>query len=157
MQRSRLHRHTKMQWCLLNPRRGVMQSRPNFNGTWRKEDINSSREISKQKVIGTKWVCAIKRNEHGDTERFKAQLVALGYRQTYRVNYHETHSQVANMNSTCILLAVCCHNGMTIHQYDVDTAFINGVLKENVYICTVQGVDIQPNQVFKLNRAACTD
>ena len=42
---------------------------------------------------------------------------------------------------------------MTIHQYDVDTAFINGVLEEDVYIHTPQGVDMEPDQVLKLNRS----
>ena len=42
---------------------------------------------------------------------------------------------------------------MLIHQYDVDTAFINGVLEEDVYIHTPQGVDMEPDQVLKLNRS----
>ena len=106
-----------------------------------------------KKVIGTKWVLAIKRSEHGDIKRFKARLVALGYGQTYGVDYYETYSPVANINSIRNFLAVCCHNGMTIHQYNVDTTFINCVFEENVYICTPQGVDMQPKEVLKSNQS----
>jgi hypothetical protein len=105
------------------------------------------------KVIGTKWVFAIKRNEHGEIERYKARLVALGYRQTYGVDYLETYSPVANMNSIRVFLAMCCHSGLYIHHYDVDTAFLNGHLEEDVYVFPPDGVQTKANQVCKLNRS----
>lgn len=46
-----------------------------------------------KKAIRSKWVFTIKRNEHGEVERFKARLVALEYQQTYGVNYTDTYSQ----------------------------------------------------------------
>ena len=61
------------------------------------------------------------------------------------MDYYETYSPVANMNSVRVFLAVCCHFGMVIRQYDVDTAFINGVLEEDVYISTPQGVNMNPS------------
>ena len=82
-----------------------------------------------------------------------ARLVALGYRQTHGVNYYETYSPVANMNSVRVFIALFCHLEVIIHQYDVDTAFLNGVLDEDVYISTLQGVDMDPLQVLKLNRS----
>ena len=69
----------------------------------------------RQKVIGTKWVFALKRNELGEIERYKARLVALGYRQTYGVDYMETYSPVENLNSIRVFLVVCCHKGVLIH------------------------------------------
>uniref|UniRef100_A0AAV1U517 Polyprotein n=1 Tax=Peronospora matthiolae TaxID=2874970 RepID=A0AAV1U517_9STRA len=106
-----------------------------------------------QKVIGTKWVFALKRNELGEIIRYKARLVALGYRQTYGVDYMETYSPVANLNSIRVFLAVCCQKGMLIHQYDVDTAFLYGVLEEEVYVYPPLGVRAEHNQVLKLNRS----
>nr|CCA24274.1 putative polyprotein [Albugo laibachii Nc14] len=106
-----------------------------------------------QKAIGTKWVFTIKRNKDCEVERFKARLVALGYGQTYGIGYTDTYSPVVDLNSILISLAICCHQGLTVHQYDVDTAFLNGYLEEDVFIYPPQGVEGKPNQIFKLNRS----
>jgi hypothetical protein len=84
------------------------------------------------KVIGCKWVIAIKRDENGKIQRYKARLVALGYRQTEGIDYNVTYSPVANMNSIRTFLAMCCQHGYYIMQYDVDTAFLNGKLEEDM-------------------------
>nr|CCA26485.1 putative polyprotein [Albugo laibachii Nc14] len=91
------------------------------------------------KVIGTKWVFALKRNEFGEVEKYKARLVALGYRQKYGVDYMDTYAPVANMNS--------------IRQYGVDTASLNGHLEEEVYIYPPRGVQAQANEVCLLKRS----
>ena len=57
------------------------------------------------------------------------------------------------MNSIRVFLAVCCHFGRIIRQYDVNTAFLNNVLEEDVYISTLQGVDMDPSQLLKINRS----
>nr|CCA27047.1 putative polyprotein [Albugo laibachii Nc14] len=85
-----------------------------------------------KKIIATKWVFAIKRNEHGDIERYKARIVALGYRHTYGIYYMETYSPVANMNS-------------------IHTAFLKGKLKEEVYVYPPKGFKTGKNQVPRLN------
>lgn len=108
--------------------------------------------IPMKEVIGTKWVFTIKRNEYGEIERYKTRIVALGYRQTYGVDYLETYSPVANINSIRVFLAYCCHIGAYIHQFDVDTAFLNGNLKE-VYVYPTKGLKIGANEVLRLNRS----
>ena len=105
------------------------------------------------KIIGTKWVFAIKRDENGEVQRYKARLVALGYRQTQGIDYSETYSPVANMNSIRVFLAVCCHNGYLIRQYDIETAFLNGHLDENVFIWPPEGIKCEEGNVCKLNRS----
>ena len=59
-------------------------------------------------IIGCKWVFSIKRNEHGEILRYKARLVAQGFRQVSVVDFKDTHSPVASMNSTRLLLAINC-------------------------------------------------
>ena len=108
---------------------------------------------SDQTPIGTKWVFTIQRNKDGEVEQFKVRLVALGYGQTYGISYTDTYSPVADLNSILISLAICCHQGLTVHQYDVDTAFLNGYLEEDVFIFPPQGVEGKRNQTFKLNRS----
>ena len=63
----------------------------------------------------------------------------------------ETYSPVANLNSFRVFLVVCCHKGMIIHQYDVDTTFLYGVLEEEVYIRPPLGARTGRDKVLKLN------
>ena len=65
----------------------------------------------------------------------------------------ETYSPVANLNSIRVFLAVCCQEGVLIHQYDVDTAFLYGILDEEVYVYPPLGVRAERDQVLKLNRS----
>ena len=65
----------------------------------------------------------------------------------------ETYSPVASLNSIRVFLAVCCEKGMFIHQYDVDTVFVYGVLDEEVYVYPPIGVRAERDQVLKLNRS----
>ena len=64
----------------------------------------------------------------------KACLVAQGYSQMEGVNYDETFTPVACMKSIKILLALACHLEFKFYQMDVKTAFLNGFLKEDVYV-----------------------
>lgn len=104
-------------------------------------------------VIGCKWVFAYKKNERGEIVRFKARLVAQGFGQRYGINFYETYSPVANMNSIRIFLAVCCALNFVIMQCDVDTAFLYATLKEIVYMEVPEGVAADANMVCKLNKA----
>ncbi|OWY90380.1 reverse transcriptase, partial [Phytophthora megakarya] len=69
------------------------------------------------KVIGCKWVFALKRNEQGEI--------------TFGVDYHETYSPVAGLSTLRVFFAVCNHLGYFIKQFDVETAFLNGDLDED--------------------------
>ena len=66
----------------------------------------------------------------------KARLVAQGYSQMEGVDYDETFAPVAHMESIRILLALTCHLNFKLYQMDVKTAFLNGLLKEDVYVAT---------------------
>nr|CCA15704.1 hypothetical protein ALNC14_018470 [Albugo laibachii Nc14] len=119
-----------------------------YNNVWTRVD-----QVSMKKIIGTKWVSAMKRNEHGDIERYKARIVALGYRQTDGIDYMETYLSVANMNLIRVFLAYCYHNGSHIHQFDVDTVLLNGKLKEEVYVYPPKGFKTGKNQVLRWYRS----
>lgn len=104
-------------------------------------------------VIGCKWVFAYKKNERGEIVRFKARLVAQGFGQRYGINFYETYSPVANMNSIRMFLAVCCALNFVIMQCDVDAAFLYATLKEIVYMEVTEGVAAGADKVCKLNKA----
>ena len=66
--------------------------------------------------------------------RKKAYLVAHGYSQIAGVDYDETFAPIARMESIRILLALACHLKFKLYQMDVKIAFLNGFLKEDVYV-----------------------
>ncbi|GMF35187.1 unnamed protein product [Phytophthora lilii] len=105
------------------------------------------------KVIGFKWVFAHKFDETGQIVRYKARLVALGYLQIPGINYFNTYSPVASTNTIRVFLAVCCSLDLILRQFDVETAFLNGDLEEDVYMAAPLGIDIPEGMVCKLRRS----
>ncbi|GMF50088.1 unnamed protein product [Phytophthora fragariaefolia] len=87
-----------------------------------------------QRAIGCRWVFALKRDETGRIVRHKARLVAKGYSQRHGIDYEETYSPVASLNSIRANLANFCEDGAIIEQCDVDTAFLYGELEEEIYM-----------------------
>ena len=82
-------------------------------------------------IIDTKWIFCNKTN---DVICNKAHLEAQGYSQMEGVDYDETFAPIARMESIRILLALTCHLKFKLYQMDVKTAFLNGILKEDVYV-----------------------
>ena len=88
-------------------------------------------------IIGTKWIFRNKTDEEGNVIRNKARLVAQGYFQMEEVDYDETFAPVARMESIKILLALTRHLKFKLYQMDVKTTFLNGFLKEDVYVAQI--------------------
>ncbi|GKC90042.1 retrotransposon protein, putative, ty1-copia subclass [Tanacetum coccineum] len=107
------------------------------------------------RTVGSKWIFKKKTDLDGNVHIFKARLVAKGYTQTYRVDYEETFSPVADIRAIRILLAIAAFYDYEIWQIDVKTAFLNGHLSEDVYMVQPEGfVDPKhPNKVCKLQRS----
>ncbi|GJW83645.1 retrovirus-related pol polyprotein from transposon TNT 1-94 [Tanacetum coccineum] len=85
-------------------------------------------------IIGTKWVYRNKLDENGVVTRNKARLVAQGYNQQEGIDYDETYAPVARLESIRILLAYACALDFKLYQMDVKSAFLNGVINEEVYV-----------------------
>ena len=69
-----------------------------------------------------------------EDRRYKARLVAQGFTQTYSVDYFETYAPVARFASIRFILALAAKFKLHLQQIDVDTAFLTGILDEEVYI-----------------------
>jgi hypothetical protein len=108
-----------------------------------------------QNVVGTKWVFHNKQDEHGVVTRNKARLVAKGYSQVEGLNFDETYAPVARLESIRILLAYDTYHGFKLYQMDVKSAFLNGPIKEEVYVEQPPGFEDSdyPNHVYKISKA----
>jgi hypothetical protein len=106
-------------------------------------------------ALKTKWVFRNKQDEHGVVTRNKARLVAKGYAQVAGLDFQETFSPAARLESIRILLAYTAHHSFKLFQMDVKSAFLNGPRKEEVYVEQPPGFedDRYPDHVFKLSKA----
>ena len=108
-----------------------------------------------RKAVGSKWVYKLKTYSDGSIERYKARLVAQGFSQKFGTDYDETFCPVVRLESFRTLVALSVQNGLTLHQVDVTTAFLNGELEEEVYMSQPPGfvATDQQNLVCKLKKS----
>nr|GEY91758.1 hypothetical protein [Tanacetum cinerariifolium] len=101
------------------------------------------------------WIYKVKLDEYDDVLKNKARLVAKGYRQEEGINFEESFSPVARIEAIRIFIANAASKNMTIYQMDVKTSFLNGELKEKVYVSQPEGfVDPDhPTHVYRLKKA----
>ena len=106
-------------------------------------------------MIGTKWIFKNKSDEHGLVIKNKSRLVAQGYTQVEGIDFDGTFTPVARLESIRILLVIASHLNFKLYQMDVKSAFLNGMLQEEVYVEQLKGfVDPhRPGNVYKLKRA----
>ncbi|KAJ9541984.1 hypothetical protein OSB04_028490 [Centaurea solstitialis] len=106
-------------------------------------------------AIGTKWVFRNKKDENGVVVRNKARLVAQGYCQEEGIDYEETFAPIARLEAIRVFLAYAAHRGFKVYQMDVKSAFLNGKLKEEVYVKQPPGFHSEkyPNHVYFLDKA----
>eukprot|EP00253_Pinus_taeda_P023640 PITA_23640 len=91
------------------------------------------------KPIGCKWVYKNKYKVDGSLDKHKARLVAKGFAQKEGVDYEETFAPTAKWATIRTLFALAAQNGWKVHQMDVKNAFLNGDLKENVFMSQPEG------------------
>jgi len=100
------------------------------NGTW----VIEKAPVDKN-IVGCRWLFQRK-----DDGRFKVRLVAKGYSQQPGIDFQETFAPVAKFTTLRLLLALVAENDWELHSMDVKTAFLNGVLEEEVYMECPEGV-----------------
>jgi hypothetical protein len=120
------------------------------NGTWELAELPSG-----HKPIGLKWVYKLKRNSEGEIVKHKARLVAKGYVQKQGVDFEEVFASVARLDTIRLILALAANRGWQVHHLDVKSAFLNGELEEEVYVCQPEGYVQKGKEkmVLKLSKA----
>lgn len=124
-------------WC------ATMQSELNAletNNTWKIINLPSNK-----RVVGCKWLYKVKYKADGTLDRYKARLVAKGYTQTLGVDFFQTYAPVAKMTTVRTLLSLAAVHNWTIHQLDINNAFMNGDLHEEIFMQIPPGVTVPSN------------
>jgi hypothetical protein len=85
-------------------------------------------------VVTSKWLYKIKYVADGSIEKHKARFVVRGFSQVEGIDYDETFAPVARYTSIKSIMAIAVEMAWKIHQMDVKTAFVNGVIEEEVNI-----------------------
>ncbi|GJT88649.1 retrovirus-related pol polyprotein from transposon TNT 1-94 [Tanacetum coccineum] len=106
-----------------------------------------------------KWIYTVKTDEFGRVLNNKARLNAQGFRQEEGIDFEESCASVARIEAIHIFIANAAYKNMKIYQMDVKTAFLNGELKEEVYVSQPEGFVNQdnPSNVYKLKKALYVD
>jgi len=120
------------------------------NCTWELVDRPPGKNI-----IGVKWIFRTKLNADSTINNHKARLVVKGYAQIYGVDYSDTFAPVARMDTIRLLLAVAAQKNWKVFQLDVKSAFLNGILQEEIYVEQPAGFEIQgkEDKVYLLKKA----
>ncbi|GJZ85549.1 retrovirus-related pol polyprotein from transposon TNT 1-94 [Tanacetum coccineum] len=101
------------------------------------------------------WIIAMQEELNQFIANDVCELVAQGYNQQEGIDYHETYALVARLESIRILLAYACALNFLLFQMDVKSAFLNGLINEEVYVAQPPGfTDFKkPDHVYKLKKA----
>ena len=120
------------------------------NNTWELVDLPYGKNAT-----GLKGVFRTKYHADGTIQKHKARLVAKGYAQEKGVDYDETFSLVARFETVRTFLALAAQLGWHVFQFDVKSAFLNGDLKEEVYVIQPGGFIVHgaENKVYRLWKA----
>ncbi|CAI7894710.1 unnamed protein product [Closterium sp. NIES-53] len=118
------------------------------NGTWELVELPEGR-----KAITSTWLFKIKSDANGNIECYKSRLVAKGYQQKEKVDYKELFAPMVKPTTLRTLLAGATIKGWVVKQMDVTTAFLNGVLEEEIFMAQPEGFDDGSGRVLRLKKA----
>ncbi|KAG8472893.1 hypothetical protein CXB51_034862 [Gossypium anomalum] len=118
------------------------------NQTWKLVEKPANR-----KIIGVKWVYKAKQNADGSLNKLKARLVVKGFSQKYGLDYFETYAPVARLDTIRLIVGLAAHMQWNVYQLDVKSAFLNGILEEEIYVEQPEGFKV-PGKEDMFERSA---
>ena len=106
-------------------------------------------------IIGSRIVLRYKLNKDGSIDTHKSRLVAQGFTQQEGINYNNTFSPTAKLTAIRVITAIAVRNDWELEQTDVDVAYLNASLKENIYMRQPRGFEApgEEDKVIQIGRA----
>ena len=114
-------------------------------GTW-----ELTNPLPNRVPITNKWVFVKKFGKDGKLQKYKARLVARGFTQRPGMDYNETFSPVIHLETICTILAQAVKEDWETQQMDVKGAYLNGILKEEIYMKQPKGYDDETGRLCRL-------
>jgi hypothetical protein len=102
-------------------------------------------------VVSSKWLFKIKHVFDGSIEKYKERFVARGFSQKEGIDYEETFSPIARYTLIRTIISLAAKMKWKLHQMDVNTYFLNGVIEEEVYIEKPQGFEVEDRKTHVCN------
>ena len=106
-----------------------------------------------RKVVNCKWVFKTKLGPDGQVKYYKACLVVKEFSQVKGIDFNEMYSPIVGYFIVWTLLAPTCANDWHIYQIDTKSAFLNGDLKEEIYMKIPPGQNRPEKHVWQLKKA----
>jgi hypothetical protein len=104
-------------------------------------------------TVKSKWIFKLKLATNGIVARYKARLLAKGFTQQKGIDYKETFSPIAKMDSICIVISIAIVEGLNVTQFDIRTAFLNGNIDEVIYMDQLVRFEIGIGKFYRLKKA----
>jgi histone deacetylase 1/2 len=101
-------------------------------------------------AIGNKWVFKVKEKSDGSVDRFKARLAAQGFSRRATVDYYETFSPIVKLITLSTIMAIASERNMHMHSADIETAFLNADLQEEIYTRQPRGAEDGTPRIMRL-------
>jgi hypothetical protein len=118
------------------------------NDTWTEQAL-----LKGANKVSCKWVFSVKYGSNGAVERYKARLVVRGFSQRHGVDYDETFSPTVRMNTLRLFLTIIAREDLECHHVDVNNAFTEATLVEDIYLTSPEGVNVAVGKVLKINKS----
>ncbi|CAI7873743.1 unnamed protein product [Closterium sp. NIES-53] len=103
-----------------------------------------------KKAISSKLIFRHKYGPDGELTRYKSRLVAKGFQQTKGKDFDEIFAPVGKGTTLRVMLGMAANRGWRIKQMDITTAFLNGIILEELYMLQLEGLDDGSGRVCRL-------